>query len=55
MLTNKNSKKNFTFLIRKLLVCWHQRNLGGGQMPPPPQYFFNLRIVFLVPDLNNGK
>jgi hypothetical protein len=34
----------------------HRRNLGGarGQMPPP-QYFFNLGIVFLVIEFNNGE
>jgi hypothetical protein len=28
---------------------------GGAQICPPPQGFFNLGIVYLVTELNNGK
>jgi hypothetical protein len=36
----------------------HRSKLGGGGQGgemPPTQYFFNLGIVYLVTELNNGK
>jgi hypothetical protein len=36
-----------------------RRNLGGGGgqrgQVPPPHYFFNLGIIYLVTELNNGR
>jgi hypothetical protein len=34
-------------------VTW--RGGGQGGKFPPSQYFFNLRIIFVVAELNNGK
>jgi hypothetical protein len=38
-----------------LITC--RRDLGGGagRQMPSPQYFFNLRIAFLVTELTNNK
>jgi hypothetical protein len=50
---------NSTYVLQIHAAC-HRRNLKGGggdkgRQMPPPQYFFNLGIVYLVTELNNGK
>jgi hypothetical protein len=41
-------------MVETIGMTWWGEGAREGKIPPP-QYFFYLKIVFLVPELNRGK